>query len=370
MWYNQAMFRNIRNLFKIRPKKFLGIDIGTVSIKIVEMGRRAQSHRLENYGEVGTTSFKERPFRIFQKNVLALSNKEVAKTIKAIYEEAGIQTKEVNFSIPDFCSFFTSFKLPVMSKEEVPEAVRYEVRPYIPLPLAEITLDWLITEGEVSKTPLKVLVVAIPNEVVVQYQEIAQLADLKLKLLEPEVFALGRAVVKGENKKKTIGLIDIGARSTTCSILEQGVFKTSHSFNVAGNELTEAVARSLNMKYNKAEELKKKYGLLSENAASGESQKDVRKVLIPLVDSILEEIKKIFRNFYQSEGKEIERVVLAGGLTSMPSLKEYFSAQLKKEVTIADPFLNISCPAILTDVLKKIGPTYAVAAGAALRGFE
>src|SRR4030042_4075866 len=102
------------DIFKIRPKKFLGIDIGTSSIKVVELGRRGQNRRLENYGEAGVSSFKDRPFRTFKKNTLSLSNKEVAGTIRAICKEAGIQTKEANFSLPDFCSFFTSFRLPAM----------------------------------------------------------------------------------------------------------------------------------------------------------------------------------------------------------------------------------------------------------------
>ncbi|MCJ7829540.1 pilus assembly protein PilM [Patescibacteria group bacterium] len=359
-----------RDIFKIRSRKFLGVDIGTSSIKIVELGRRGQNRKLENYGEAEASSFKERPFRVFKKNTLSLSNREVAETIRAICKEAGIQTKEVSFSLPDFCSFFTSFRLPAMSKEELPEAVKYEVRPYIPLPLSEITLDWLITEGESSKTPLKILVVAIPNEIIVQYQEIAHLSDLKLRTLEPEVFALGRSSVKNKNGEKIVGLVDIGARSTTCSILERGIFKTSHSFNIAGNELTEAIARSLNIDYNKAGELRRKYGLLSDNVTSEEFQKNIREILVPLVDSILEEIRKIFRNFYQVEGKEVEKIILAGGLGLTPGLKEYFSAQLKKEISIADPFLHISYPAILADTLKEIGPTYAVAVGAALKGLE
>jgi len=361
---------NIRNLFKRRSKKFLGIDIGTLSVRVVEVGRKGQISYLENYGELMLSSVDEESFKVVKKSALSLSNKEVAKTIQAICGEAGIQTKEVNFSIPDFCSFFTSFKLPVMSKEELPEAVRYEVRPYIPLPLSEITLDWSITEGEISKTPLKILVVAVPNEVVVQYQEIAHLSNLKLKILEPEVFALARSLVKNKATEKVKSLIDIGARSTTCSILEKGIFKTNHSFNIAGNELTETIAKSLNIDYNKAEELKRKYGLLPDTAISEEAPQKIRRILVPLIDLILEEIKKIFRNFYQEEGKEIGEIVLAGGLASMPGLKEYFSAELKKEVVLANPFLNIACPPILTDTLKEIGPTFAIATGAALKGLE
>lgn len=355
------MFGNIANLFRFRPKKFLGIDIGTSAIRIIEISRKSQTYKLENYGELKTSSFK-RPFRVFQKNTLSLSNKEVARGIQAISQEAGIETKDVSFAIPDFCSFFTNFELPVMSEEEIPQAIQYQVRPYIPLPLEEVTLDWSIIEGQVQKSPLKILLVAIPNDIVSQYREIARLAGLKLKFLESEVFPLARSSIKNEKEKKIIGLIDIGARSTTCSILEKGILKTSHSFKIGGNELTEVIARSLNIDYNKAEGVKRNQGLIPD--------KDTRKILVPLVDSILEEIKKAFRNFYLEEGKEIEEIILAGAQVLMPGLKEYFSAALKKEILIADPFLNIASPPGLTDTLKEIGPCYSISVGLAMKGLE
>ncbi len=364
------MFRNIRKLFKIRPKKFLGIDIGTSSLRVVELGRRGQTYRLENYGEIRTSAFKEKSFRVFQKNSLTLSNRQVSKAIRAIFKEAGIQTEEINLSIPDFCSFSTTFKLPVMGKDEVPEAVNYEVRPFIPLPLTDVTLDWFIIEGEPSRTPLKILVVAIPNDIINQYQDITQLAGLKLRILEPEVFALARASIKDEEAKEITGLIDIGARSTTCSILEKGILKSSHSFNIAGNSLVEVIAGSLNIEHDRAEELKRKYGLIPDSSSTGGSPEKIRKILIPLIDSILEEIRKVFRSFYRQEGKRIEKIVLAGGLISMPGLKEYFSAELKKKIIISDPFLHIACPSILTETLKEIGPSYAIAVGLALKGLE
>ncbi len=361
-----------KNIFKVRPKKFLGIDIGTSYIKVVELGRKGRNFSLENYGEMGILYPKERPFRVFEEDTLLLSNQQIAKAIEAICKEAKIETKEVNFSIPDFSSFFTSFKIPQMTEEEIPEAIRYEVRPYIPLPFSEITLDWLVTEGEIGKTSLRVLVVAIPNDVISQYQEITAVSRLNLRALEPEVFALARALkgfIEGNNGKTT-ALIDIGARSTTCSILEKGVLKISHSFNIGSNELTEILARSLNIDYNKAEELKRNYGLALSDNTFGKSRQKIREILLPLIDTILSEVKKIFRNFYQTEGKEVEKIILAGGVAFLPGLKEYFYNDFKKEIIIANPFLNISYPSILAKTLEKNGSSYAIAVGSALKGFE
>ena len=92
--------------------------------------------------------------------------------------------------------------------------------------------------------------------------------------------------------------------------------------------------------------------------------------MLPLVGSILEETKKAFRSFYVQEGKEIEKIVIAGGLSLMPGLKEFLSVELKKPVVIADPFLDIQASSILTSTLKGIGPYYGIAVGLALKGLE
>jgi type IV pilus assembly protein PilM len=368
------------DIFKIKSTKFLGVDIGNSSIKIVEIEKSGRRPRLINYGQIEMPLFESQPFKSLRKNALSLSDENIAEAIGAVLDEAGIRTREANFSIPDFCSFFTGFELPAMNKEEISKAVFYQVRPLIPLPLEEVSLDWSIIKGKPSKTPLKILVVAIPNEVIAQYQKIADLVGLRLKFLESEVFALARSLVDENKNKKVIGLVDIGDQSTTCSIVEENILKTSHSFNIAGSELTKVIDRSLGIEYNKAEDLKKRYGLLSSapsfNQLGGLNQnerlegKTLPKVLSPLMDSILEEIKRVFRDFYRSEGKEVERVVLSGGTALMPGLKEYFKNELRKEVVQADPFSHIDFPPVLKQTLKNLGPVYGIAIGLALKGLE
>jgi len=361
-------FGKIKNLLKFRPKSFLGIDIGTSAIRIVEISRKKRNFHLANYGEVNNAVFKRRPFRIFYKNAIAISNKEVAAAIKSIIEEADMDTKQASFSIPDFASFFTSFEIPTMDEDEIPQAVQYEVRPYVPIPVSEITLDWIIIGGQPSSTPLKVLVVAIPNDVIAQYQEIAQMAELELKTLESEVFALARTVrnylKNKEDAKRVIGVLDIGSRSTTCSVIDKGLLKTSHSFRVGGNELTEVVAKSLNMDYNKSEDLKIEKGLIASD------QTNVRNILSPLVDAILEEARQTFRDFFRKEGKEVNKIILAGNASLMPGLKEYCAAELKKPTVIMNSFFNIAYPKALMNTIKRMGPSYSVAVGLALKGLE
>jgi type IV pilus assembly protein PilM len=338
------------------PKSFLGIDIGSSSIKIVELARAGKEIKLENYLEAEAT--EKTPFLAYKEKKTVLSSREISQTLRFILEESKIKTKKAIFSLPDYSTLFTWFDLPPMGKEEIPEAVRYQARQHIPLPLAEVTLDWQVIEAPEKEGKIKVLLVVIPNEVVNQYSAIASLSQLQPQALEAEVFAFARSSAREKNK--TVALIDIGARTTTCSIIDNGVLKRSYSFDVSGEDLTELIAKSLNIDYDEAEELKKSYGL----------SKNLKEVLLSLINIILEEIKKVLENFYHSEAKPVQKVILAGGGALLPGLREYFQEELKKEVQIANPFSSLLYPPGLEKTFKEIGPFYPIAIGAALRGLE
>jgi len=354
---------------KFLPKRFLGIDVGTSAIKVVELSSFAGRKKLENYGEISAPALYQKQFRTFEKSTLSLSSEDISKAIKAIVEEAGMKSHRAIFSIPDFCTFFTNIELPSMSAEEVPQAVSSEARRHIPVPLAEVTLDWQLLERmapeEIKR--LKILLVAVPNEVINQYRRIAASLNFELLALEAEVFGLARSLV-GKEEKRAIGLIDIGDRTTTCSIIDKGILKTSYSFDISGDDLTERLSKGLGIDYKMAEDLKKKYGLIS--GQLGLEGKNIGEILLPLVNMILREIEKVFKSFYFKEGKEIEKIILAGGSALLPGLLQYFQDYFKKEVEIANPFLKIFYPPILEESLREIGPAYAIAVGMALRGFE
>ena len=341
------------NPFEKTSGRFLGIDIGTYSIKVVELSQAGKRTKLDNYGEMSASALYEKSFRTFDKSTLSVSSSEVGKTIRAIIQEAKMKSRKAYFSIPDFSSFFTTLTLPSMAQEEIPQAVQYQARQHIPLPLSEVTLDWqLIGEG-------KVLLVAVPTEVVYQYQKIARDSQLELLAMEAEVFSLTRSLVRQD--KDPFILIDIGARSTTISIIDGGKLRNSHSFDVAGGDFTDNLSRGLYIDHKNAEEMKQQQGLLS---------KENRGAFLPLVDMILEEAKRISHDYFLKEQSNIQKVTIAGGSANFPGLKEYFAENLAKTVEIANPFKDIYYPPVLETTLKKMGPSYAIAVGAALAGLS
>lgn len=354
-------------LTSILPKRAVGIDIGTSYIRVVELSSIGGRLKLENYGEISSKFLYQKPFRTFEKNTLLLSSQEIAKALKGIFEEAKIFPKKLFFSIPDFASFFTTFELPPMTKEELNFAVEAEARRHIPVPLMEVSWDWQLLERKPigKKEMLRILMVAVPTEVINQYQHIANLLKLENPIyLEAEVFSLARALASQE---KVVAIVDIGARTTSCSIIDKGTLKMSHSFDLSGDDLTERIAKSMDINYNLAEELKMKYGLIEKAIPEG---RQIREILLSLIDIILKEVNQTMYRFYNSEGREVEKIILAGGSANLPGLLDYTRDYFKKETEVANPFKKIFFPPVLDAVLKESGPSFSIAVGLALRGLQ
>ncbi len=345
------------------PKKMVGIDVGTASVKVVEISKWGQGKTLENYGEIKSSSLYKEPFRNIEKGSFLLSDYFVSRAVRAILDEAKIKTKAAIFSIPDFSCFCTSFELPPMTAKEIKEAVRYNASQYIPLPINETTLDWKLISGVPGEKQSKLMIflVAIPNQIISQYQNVARMAELELYAVEAEAMAIGRALIK--DKKECVCIIDIGVQSTTINVVDKGNLKKSYSFNFAGGQLTYAVSSALGIGRLEAEEIKNNEGL-------GSEKENISKTLYLLIDPLLLEVKKVLSDFYIQENKEADAIYLTGGTSALPGLKEYFVEVFKKKVEIPNCFSDTLYPPILEQTLEKMAPSFSVATGAALGGLE
>ncbi len=341
----------------------VGIDIGTSSIKVVEISRWGEGRTLENYGEIKSDLIYKEPLSDLKMSTNLLASNFVSVAIRGILDEAKIKTKSVIFSIPDFSTFCTSFTIPPMPEKEIKDAIYYNASQYITLPISEVTLDWKIISGVPGNEslPSTVFLVAIPNQVIAEYQQMAQESGLELYALEAEALSITRALIK--NNKKTICLMDIGVQSSTVNIIDDGFLKRSYSFNFYSNQLVRAVASALSVSDKEAEEIKNKEGLVSLRQGLAET-------LYLLVDPLVAKIKSISSEFMQSEKKEVEEIYLTGGTANLPGLKEYFEKTLGKKVHVSNCFSDILYPPILDETLRKMSPSFSVAVGAALSGLE
>ncbi len=358
---------NIKNIFKnplsaLFPKRMVGIDIGTSFVKVVEISKWGEGKTLENYGELGANFISQEPLLNAKKSGSLFSAEPISKAIRAILDEAKIKTKSAIFSIPDFFTFSTSFEIPDMPQKEIAGAIRYNASQYLTLPVSEVTLDWkIIPSSKEEKSALKVFLIAVPNQIIHEYQKIAGGANLEVYALEAEALSITRSLIK--NNLKTVCLVDIGTQSSTVNIIDRGFLQRSYSFNFYANKLAGAISSALGISLEQAEEIKNKEGVLSHNS-------NVTETLYLLIDSLLREIKSVSAEFYQAEKKAVQEIYLTGGTANMPGLKEYLAESLQKKVYVPNCFSDFLYPPILEISLREMNPRFSAAVGVSLSGLE
>ena len=348
------------------PKSYLGVDIGTASIKIAEIAKGDPKPRLINYGILESSGHLERVNNAIQTSSLKIVDKDVAELLKTIIKKSRFRTSDAIASIPSFSVFITLLEFPKMPKEEMVSAMTYQIKQYIPLPVTEVTFDWFVVgERQDNEGFFKeqILLVSVPNEVISKYKNIFKLAGLNLKSLEVESLSLIRSLVSGD--PTTTIIADIGARSTNIAVADQGALKYNQQTDFAGTALTQALSSGLGINIKRAEELKKERGLLGTG-----DEFDLSTLMMPYLDAIINETRRTKESYEQKTGTKVERVILAGQGSKLLGIDKYFEKQLNLPTAIGDPLLQVKYSQELSPLVKELAPGFAVAIGLGIREFK
>jgi len=345
---------------------YLGIDIGTASIKLVEVARgQGERPSLRNYGVLESLGPLERLNEAIQTSTLRIVEKDAAALLKKLLEEVRPRSNEAVASLPAFVVFTTLLEIPQMPVGDMAKALPYQVSQHIPLPISDVAIDWLLVgerEDERGFIKQQVLVVSVPNEQVRRYQDIFKLAGLKLKALEVETMGLVRSLIVGDVTPTMI--IDIGSYVTNIAIVDKGFLKYNFQTDFASSSLSQAIARGLNIEVKRAEELKRQKGLLG---TGGEYE--LSTLTVPLLDAILNETEKARGTFEREQGIKLERVILAGGGVNLLGIEKYFEQQLNLPAVIGNPFSKVEYSSQIEPLVKSLSPSLAVAIGLGIKEF-
>ncbi len=382
-----------------QTKSYAGVDIGNSAVKVVELQPIQGRPKLLTYG------YLEQDNEIIRTDSPA-ARASITAALTSVFESSHVRTREVVASLPSYAVFTSIIHLPKMNKKELTEAVQWEAKKFVPLPLSEMVLDWKILDenafrssyvsstgdhapqSPVAPSPMaaatsalnrqavieskeqsfyKILLTAAPKDLVTRYVEIFKAAKLKLVGIETESFAAERALIG--NDPNPVMIIDMGAVATNFSIVVDGVPIIHRSIDIAGNTITKAIANSMNLPVDQAEQFKRDFGLTAQPIQGGG---DATGVAVPrhieaLLAAVMNEIQYVL-NLYQSQTNgPIEKIVLTGGSSWLPHIVEYMRERLQAKVFIGDPWAHIMYPEPLRDVLVQVGPRLSVAIGLGMR---
>ena len=334
----------------------IGLDIGSKTIKIVELEKEGSRFRLNASGVVGyaggvLSTIKD------DKELLPL-----ADVIRKLHKEVRAKSHEVSIALPESLVFTRTVKYPVLTDQEIDSAVKWEAEQYIPIPKEEAVIEHQIIERNETgnKAGVIVLLIASPKALVEKYLKLAQMAGLTVVGVETEVLALSRSLAPAEG---VVMLLDFGATSTDIAIVKNGSVRFSRSIPTAGEAFTRALAQGLGIEYQQAEAYKKTYGL------SKDLEGKVKAALTPVFNLVADEVKKAIY-FYQSEekGDPPASIIVSGGTAGMPEAISSLSSLLGLEIVVGNPFAKVSVSAQTLKSLENYLSLYSVAVGLALRG--
>lgn len=340
----------------LNSESYLGIDIGSSSIKIVEIKKENGRVKLLTYG--------------FSENLDDLDHTEpekIAAIVNKICQEASVTSRKAVSALPTFSVFSSILNLSGVGGKDLASAINWEAKKVIPLPLEEMILDWKKIENQdqpEAKGNIKVLLTGAPRNLVKKYIEIFKAAKINLLSLETETFALIRSLLGKD--KSTVMIVEIGAKTSSFNIIDQNIPILNRSIDIGGWTITRALSNNLNIGLERAEQFKYDMGISSLDSADNSIPKTIAESVAPIVN----EIKYALNLFQNKSGKKVDKIILSGGSALLVNFTNYLSKILDINVVAGNPWSKISYPLDLKPVLDEIAPRMAIAIGLALRQME
>ncbi len=359
-----SLFKSFRQ--KVFPS-YLGVDIGTTSIKVVEVKQGKNIPAITNYGLLQSSGYLLRSNDVLQTSSLKLFSENIIELLTILLKKMKPKTNEAMASLPAFSVFMSVFEFPEMSEGDLEKNLTYQARQYIPLPVSEVAIDWMRVGEREDERGLKfqqVLLISVPQELIRKYQLIFKSVGLNLRLLEIEGLSLGRSLIGNDHTPAIV--VDIGSRSTSISFFENSRLKFNLQSDYAGASLTQALSSSLSINPLRAEELKKEHGIINVG-----SNYELSTIMMPFLDVIINEVKKAQFN-YQSQflaPHKTERLILAGGGANLAGIEKYFEKEFNFPVIKASPCLKFEHPPEIEPLINELNPTLSIALGLTLKEF-
>lgn len=350
---------------------FVGIDIGSAYVKLVQLKKEKGRILLETYGEIALGPYQDDGF---SGEITTLENEPLKDALANLIKQANVTANTAVISVSSATSLIFVLRLPQISERELSGVIQTEARKYIPVPLSEVSLDWwMIPEKETygdenlsssKKSEIDVLVAAVRNEVVNRYNDVSRgLKTFKDVRFEIETFSAVRGSFKHE--LSPVMLLDFGASGTRLSIIEHGVVRKFRAVNRGSAYLTSSLQKNLQVPFDEAEKIKRSVGLdkTHDNNQAFKSTEAGMSYLFSEIQNVIFDFEKEYR-------KPITKIILTGGGARLKGLQKEIESRYNITTTYADPFSKALSPDFLEEVLDQAGPEFAVAVGLALQGVQ
>jgi len=345
-----------------RAKTVVGLDIGSSTIKAIELASSGKGLRVVAMGIEPVP-----PDAIVDGAIIDRS--AVSEAIGRAFASQKFKSKDVAVSLSGSAVIVKKITLPVMTPQELSESIHWEAEQYIPFDIADVTLDYVILDPGTApggRGSMEVLLVAAKKDKIADYTNVVTQAGRRPVIVDVDAFALQNAFEAnyGLEAGRVVALLNMGASAININILSGAQSVFTRDVSIGGNAFTEAVQRELGVPFETAEQVKRGRDVGSARA------EEAKAVIRAMTDNALLEVEKTFDFFKATAASErIDRILLSGGGARVEGFAEALEERFRTDVERFDPFRKVACDAARLGLgtLDDVAPVAAVALGLALR---
>ena len=344
-----------------KKKSVAGLDVGSSSIKMVELEGKADNLSLVNLG------FENLPSdTIIDGQIMELNT--VSDVIRNLCVNHGVNADNVVTGVSGHSVIIKNIVLPRMSREELDESIDWHAEEHIPYDLADVSLDYQVT-AETSEATY-VLIAACKRERIDNIRQAIQLSGRQPVVIDVDTFALQNCYEANYHPADSdvVTLLNIGASTMNVNIVKGTRSLFTRDITVGGSQFTDVLQRNLGISYQQAEAVKR-----GANSVPNADEKSIEPLMSNVTELVANEIQKTF-DFYRATSEDnhtvVQKILLSGGGSKLQGLASELSARLELPVEVLNPFRNIKVddrkfdPGYIQDIM----PEMAVAVGLAIRG--
>lgn len=347
-------------MFFSRSKGVVGLDIGSATIKLVELKEKKGGQFLLQ--RIGVEPLS--PEAIVDGSIMDSSL--VVDAISKLNDQTGVKTANFATSVSGHSVIIKKIELPQMAPEELAESIQWEAEQHIPFDINDVRLDYVTLMDDPGREEMDVLLVAVKREKVNDYVSVISQSGKSPSIVDVDAFAIQNAYELNYelDPLKNVALINMGAGVTNINIVARGQSVFWRDISFGGNQFTEALQREFNLSFDQAELLKRG------ESVGAYSPADARKVLDGVSAEMANEIQKTFDFFgaTSSEGP-VDELVLSGGCALTANLQEVLRERFGVPTELLNPFRNVQFKDsdFNREWLESIAPMLAVSVGLAIR---
>jgi len=337
----------------------IGLDIGSSSIKLVQVRQSKQGLALENFA-LSPLQMEA----IYEGGIRDTSI--VIESIKELVSSQELKSKNVALSIGGHSVIVKKVTLPAMSDEELAESIQWEAEQYIPYDADDVYLDHQVLQLRPEQGQMDIILVAAKRDVVDQYVDVVREAGLKPVVVDTDCFAVQNTfeLNYGLSEEELVCLIHVGAENLNLNVISYGVTTFTRDLQMGGDMYTSEIVKQMGCSYAEAEAYK--FG----GAGNQIVPQEVPRILQSMSETFASEINRSLEFHLATSGEErFNRIFISGGAARLPALGEEIARKSGTHVELIDPFraIHVDPSLFKMEYIQQMSPLATVALGLSVR---